>query len=56
MKHQAPSMIDSKNGKNQGHLRKYGELVQGIGGRMSGLIETETSEDAINGIQKLGGT
>jgi putative methanogenesis marker protein 8 len=31
-------------------------LVQGIGGRMSGLIETEPIEDTINGIQKLGGT
>ena len=32
------------------------ELVQGIGGRMSGLIETEPIEDVINGIQKLSGT
>lgn len=32
------------------------ELVQGIGGRMSGLVETEPIEDIINGIQKLGGT
>jgi putative methanogenesis marker protein 8 len=31
------------------------ELVQGIGGRMSGLVETEPIEDVINGIQKLGG-
>jgi putative methanogenesis marker protein 8 len=31
-------------------------LVQGIGGRMSGLIETEPIEEIINGIQKLGGT
>jgi putative methanogenesis marker protein 8 len=31
------------------------ELVQGIGGRMSGLIETEPIEETINGIQKLGG-
>ena len=31
-------------------------LVQGIGGRMSGLVETEPIEDTINGIQKLGGT
>ncbi|MHB8103527.1 MAG: methanogenesis marker 8 protein [Methanosarcina sp.] len=31
-------------------------LVQGIGGRMSGLIETEPIEGTINGIQKLGGT
>jgi putative methanogenesis marker protein 8 len=32
------------------------ELVQGIGGRMSGLVETEPIEDVITGIQKLGGT
>ncbi len=31
------------------------ELVQGIGGRMSGLVETEPIEDIITGIQKLGG-
>ena len=31
-------------------------LVQGIGGRMSGLIETEPIESTINGIQELGGT
>jgi putative methanogenesis marker protein 8 len=31
-------------------------LVQGIGGRMSGLIETEPIKDVIEGIQKLGGT
>jgi len=31
-------------------------LAQGIGGRMSGLIETEPIEGIINGIQKLGGT
>lgn len=31
-------------------------LVQGIGGRMSGLIETEPIEGTINGIQELGGT
>jgi putative methanogenesis marker protein 8 len=31
-------------------------LVQGIGGRMSGLVETEPIEGTINGIQKLGGT
>ncbi len=31
-------------------------LVQGIGGRMSGLIETEPIEGIINGIQKFGGT
>lgn len=31
-------------------------LVQGIGGRMSGLIETEPIEGIINGIQELGGT
>ncbi len=31
------------------------ELVQGIGGRMSGLVETEPIEDVINEIQKLGG-
>lgn len=31
-------------------------LVQGIGGRMSGLIETEPIEEVIDGIQKLGGT
>lgn len=31
------------------------ELVQGIGGRMSGLVETEPIENVINGIQKLGG-
>ncbi|MGB9939076.1 methanogenesis marker 8 protein [Methanosarcina sp.] len=31
-------------------------LVQGIGGRMSGLIETEPIDDIIEGIQKLGGT
>jgi putative methanogenesis marker protein 8 len=32
------------------------ELVQGIGGRMSGLVKTEPIEDVINGIQKLSGT
>ena len=32
------------------------ELVQGIGGRMSGLVETEPIEDVISGIKKLGGT
>lgn len=32
------------------------DLVQGIGGRMSGLIETEPIEEVIEGIQKLGGT
>jgi putative methanogenesis marker protein 8 len=32
------------------------DLVQGIGGRMSGLIETEPIEEIIEGIQKLGGT
>ncbi len=31
-------------------------LVQGIGGRMSGLIETEPIDGIINGIQELGGT
>lgn len=31
-------------------------LVQGIGGRMSGLIETEPIDGIIEGIQKLGGT
>jgi putative methanogenesis marker protein 8 len=31
-------------------------LVQGIGGRMSGLIETEPIEEVMKGIQKLGGT
>lgn len=31
-------------------------LVQGIGGRMSGLIETEPIEGVINGIQEFGGT
>jgi putative methanogenesis marker protein 8 len=31
-------------------------LVQGIGGRMSGLAETELIEGIINGIQELGGT
>lgn len=31
------------------------ELVQGIGGRMSGLVETEPIEDVITGIQRLGG-
>ncbi|MGV8078419.1 MAG: methanogenesis marker 8 protein [Methanosarcina sp.] len=31
-------------------------LVQGIGGRMSGLIETEPIEGIINGIQNFGGT
>jgi putative methanogenesis marker protein 8 len=31
-------------------------LVQGIGGRMSGLIETEPIDSIIDGIQKLGGT
>ena len=31
-------------------------LVQGIGGRMSGLIETEPVKEVIEGIQKLGGT
>ena len=31
------------------------DLVQGIGGRMSGLIKTEPIEDVINGIQKFGG-
>jgi putative methanogenesis marker protein 8 len=31
-------------------------LVQGIGGRMSGLIETEPIKDVIEGIKKLGGT
>jgi putative methanogenesis marker protein 8 len=31
-------------------------LVQGIGGRMSGLIETEPIDGIIDGIQKLGGT
>ena len=31
-------------------------LVQGIGGRMSGLIETDPIEGVINGIQELGGT
>ena len=32
------------------------ELVQGIGGRMSGLVKTEPISDVIDGIQKLGGT
>jgi putative methanogenesis marker protein 8 len=32
------------------------ELVQGIGGRMSGLVKTEPIEGVISGIQKLGGT
>jgi putative methanogenesis marker protein 8 len=31
-------------------------LVQGIGGRMSGLVETEPIDVIINGIQELGGT
>lgn len=31
------------------------ELVQGIGGKMSGLVETEPIKDVIDGIQKLGG-
>lgn len=31
-------------------------LVQGIGGRMSGLIETEPIKETIAGIQELGGT
>lgn len=31
-------------------------LVQGIGGRMSGLIETEPIDGIISGIQELGGT
>ncbi|RXA16478.1 DUF2099 family protein [Methanosarcina sp. MSH10X1] len=31
-------------------------LVQGIGGRMSGLIETEPIDGIIHGIRKLGGT
>ena len=31
------------------------DLVQGIGGRMSGLIKTEPIKDVINGIQKFGG-
>ena len=31
------------------------ELVQGIDGRMSGLVETEPIEDVITGIQRLGG-
>ena len=31
------------------------ELVQGIGGRMSGLVETEPIEEVINGIHKFGG-
>ena len=31
-------------------------LVQDIGGRMSGLVETEPIEGVINGIQELGGT
>jgi putative methanogenesis marker protein 8 len=31
------------------------ELVQGIGGRMSGLVETKPIEDVITGIQRLGG-
>ena len=30
------------------------ELVQGIGGRMPGLVKTEPIEDVINGIQKFG--
>ena len=30
-------------------------FVQGIGGRMSGLIKTEPIKDVINGIQKFGG-
>jgi putative methanogenesis marker protein 8 len=32
------------------------ELVQGMGGRMSGLVKTEPISDVINGIKKLGGT
>jgi putative methanogenesis marker protein 8 len=32
------------------------ELVQGIGGRMPGLVKTEPIEDVINGIQKFGGS
>ena len=32
------------------------ELVQGMGGRMSGLIKTEPISDVVDGIQKLGGT
>lgn len=31
------------------------ELVQGIGGRMSGLVKTEPIEDVINGIHEFGG-
>jgi putative methanogenesis marker protein 8 len=31
-------------------------LVQGMGGRMSGLVKTEPISDVINGIKKLGGT
>jgi len=31
------------------------ELVQGMGGRMSGLIKTEPISDVVDGIQKLGG-
>jgi putative methanogenesis marker protein 8 len=31
------------------------ELVQGMGGRMSGLVKTEPIDDVISGIQKLGG-
>ncbi len=31
------------------------DLVQGIGGRISGLIKTEPIKDVINGIQKFGG-
>ena len=31
------------------------ELVQGMGGRMSGLVDTEPIEDVMNEIQKLGG-
>jgi putative methanogenesis marker protein 8 len=31
-------------------------LVQGIGGKMSGLVETEPIEGVINGIQEFGGT
>lgn len=32
------------------------ELVQGMGGRMSGLVKTEPISDVINGIKKLSGT
>jgi putative methanogenesis marker protein 8 len=31
------------------------ELIQGIGGRMSGLVETEPIDEVRNGIRKLGG-